>query len=335
MNKYRILVAPFILFTLISCDEYDLIRTNPHDPKSKNFIPDPPSVFTLAAANITTSFALAGGYITNDGGGEITMRGVCWNTSQNPTVSLTTKTQNGIGTGTFLSDITSLEANTVYYLRAYATNRGGTGYGSEKFFKTAHSILTDVDGNEYFAIEIGTQVWMQNNLKTSKYNDGTSIPLVTDETAWTNLSTPGYCWYSNDSAAYGATYGALYNWYTVNTGILCPTGWHEASDTELSTLTAYLGGVYVAGGKMKEAGTTHWLYTNSEATNESGFKALPGGLRNYNGTFLGSGTLARFWTSTAGDPAGSIGCMIRDYDSQLTTGLFLKNYGMSVRCVKD
>jgi len=110
------------------------------------------------------------------------------------------------------------------------------------------STVTDIDGNVYHIVAIGTQVWMAENLKTTKYNDGTFIPLVTDSTAWGNLSTPGYCWYNNDAATYKNTYGALYNWFTVNTGKLSPKGWHIPSDTEWETLITYLGGESLAGG---------------------------------------------------------------------------------------
>ena len=172
------------------------------------------------------------------------------------------KTTDGSGTGTFTSSITGLTAGTTYYVRAYATNSAGTGYGNDISFTTQQGgvgNVTDDDGNVYHSVTIGTQVWMVENLKTTKYNDGTSIPLVTDATDWHNLLTPGYCWNNNDEATYKATYGALYNWYTVNTGNLCPTGWHVPGDAEWTTLTTYLGGEDVAGGKLKEVGITHWL----------------------------------------------------------------------------
>ncbi|MFZ4572381.1 MAG: fibrobacter succinogenes major paralogous domain-containing protein [Bacteroidales bacterium] len=109
---------------------------------------------------------------------------------------------------------------------------------------------TDVDGNLYHSVTIGTQVWMDENLKTTKYNDGSSIPLVTDSIAWINMTTPGYCWYHNNAAAYKNTYGALYNWYAVNTGKLAPTGWHVPTDAEWTILVAYLGGELLAGGRI-------------------------------------------------------------------------------------
>ena len=120
---------------------------------------------------------------------------------------------------------------------------------------------------------------MAENLKTTKYRDGTSIPLVTENTAWLNLTTPGYCWYNNDAAHYKSTYGALYNWYVLNAGSngwknVCPTGWHVPTDAEWTTLTTYLGGESIAGGKLKETGTSHWLSPNTVATNETGLHTL-------------------------------------------------------------
>jgi uncharacterized protein (TIGR02145 family) len=155
---------------------------------------------------------------------------------------------------------------------------------------------TDADNNNYTVVQIGSQIWMAENLKTTKYNDGISIPLVTDKAAWTNLNTPGCCWYSNDSSLYNI-YGLLYNWYTVNTGKLAPVGWHVPTDVEWTTLTSNLGESN-AGDKLKESGTTHWAQPNRTATNESGFTALPGGQREWNGNFFNLGTNGGWWSST-------------------------------------
>jgi len=172
---------------------------------------------------------------------------------------------------------------------------------------------------------------MVENLKTTSYNDGTAIPLVTDNTAWSNLSTPGYCWYNNDAATYKVTYGALYNWYTVNTGKLCPTGWHVPTDAEWTTLTTYLGGESIAGGKLKETGTSHWDSPNTGATSETGFTALPGGLRYYDGTFDGLGYYGLWWGATEDAWGQGVG-----YDYiDVTRGSSDKSYGFSVRCVRD
>ena len=195
--------------------------------------------------------------------------------------------------------------------------------------------VTDVDGNVYHTVTIGTQVWMVENLKVTKYKDGTAIPLVTDNTAWSNLTTAGYCWFTNDALTYKNTYGALYNWYTVNTGKLCPTGWHVPTDAEWTTLTTYLGGEIAAGGKLKETGTAHWLSSNTGATNESGFAGLPGGSRNTYGIFQTLGVLGYWWSSAefTTDTAWyrtlsySYGDAFRSNSAE--------GGGFSVRCVRD
>ena len=185
---------------------------------------------------------------------------------------------------------------------------------------------------------------MVENLKTIKYNDGTAIPLVTNNTTWGNLTTPGFCWYNNDSATNKTIYGALYNWFAVHTGRLCPTGWHVPTDADWSTLIVYLGGVNVAGGKMKSTGTIGdgtglWQDPNTGATNESGFTALPGGERTLGGAFLGIGTGGAWWSSSIGDIAGDTDYRYLEYDYNIVYfmgvgGDFLME-GHSVRCLRD
>ncbi len=202
--------------------------------------------------------------------------------------------------------------------------------------------IKDIEGNVYKTVTIGTQVWMAENLKTTKYNDGTAIPLVKDDKAWEALTTPAYCLYKNDAAA-KKTYGALYNWFTVNTNKLCPRGWHVPSDTEWRTLTIYLGGESVAGGKLKEKGTTHWESPNAGTTNETGFTALPGGFRNSNGTFeYSSGSNIVFfrsngcwWSSTERYYFNAYYRRMYSTLNDLYSSLSVKQSGYSVRCMKD
>lgn len=194
------------------------------------------------------------------------------------------------------------------------------------------STLTDIDGNVYHAITIGTQVWLVENLKVTKYADGTAIPLVTDDKTWFNLKTPGYCWYNND-ASNKNIYGALYNWHAVNTGKLCPAGWHVPSDAEWTTLTTYLGGSSMAGGKMKEVGTTHWQSPNSGATNSSGFTATPAGYRGETGFIPGSNAL--FWSSTEFDTSTAWIYYLLCDNTAAGRNNGGKYHGCSVRCLKD
>jgi uncharacterized protein (TIGR02145 family) len=202
----------------------------------------------------------------------------------------------------------------------------------------AGAIAIDADGNIYSTVRIGSQVWMGENLKTTKYNDGTNIPLVTDSAVWFNLTTPAYCWYENDEATYGNTYGALYNWYAVETGKLCPTGWHVPKDGGWSILSDYLGGESVAGGKMKEIGLTHWQSPNAGADNSSGFTALPSGARVYLNPwqFNAIGYAGGWWSSTEYSSSQAYASYINtDYDNLFLNDYVFKIQGLSVRCVKD
>ena len=150
-------------------------------------------------------------------GATITSRGVCWSTATSPTFELSSKTSDNTGTGIFTSTIIGLAPNTTYYVRAYSTNSFGTGYGSSLPLTTQdYGTVTDIDGNVYKTITIGTQTWMEENLKTTKYNQGTVIPQVSDVGTWSGLRSPAYCWYNNDAINYKAVYGAMYNWYAVD-----------------------------------------------------------------------------------------------------------------------
>lgn len=194
--------------------------------------------------------------------------------------------------------------------------------------------VTDGDGNIYKTINIGSQVWMSENLKTTKYSDGTKILLITDNTIWSNNLSGAYCWYNNDSLTYKSSYGALYNWKAVNTGNLCPIGWHLPSSSEWSTLFTYLGGS-TAGGKLKETGTAHWNSPNTGATNESGFTALPGGTRL--SSFSDIGNSGSWWSST-NDPNNYPWGWQITYNSNfidiIATGI-PRQVGCSIRCLKD
>jgi uncharacterized protein (TIGR02145 family) len=178
---------------------------------------------------------------------------------------------------------------------------------------------------------------MTTNLRVTKYRDGAPIQLATSNVAWNIWITPLYCWYNNDETTNKNTYGALYNWFAVNTGKLCPTGWHVPSDLEFTTLTTYLGSESVAGGKLKETGTSHWKSPNTDATNTSGFTAVPGGVRIYSGGFFDIGTIGYWWTTTAASSNTNAVIRNMNYDrsSVWRTGDPLMSAGHSVRCIKD
>ncbi|NVO08322.1 MAG: fibrobacter succinogenes major paralogous domain-containing protein, partial [Bacteroidales bacterium] len=195
--------------------------------------------------------------------------------------------------------------------------------------------VTDIEGNVYETVVIGNQCWMKANLKTTKYNDGTNIPLVIDNATWAALTTPAYCFYNNDEATYKNTYGALYNWYTVNTGKLAPKGWHVPNYDEVSVLVNYVG--LIGGGKLKEIGTMHWLSPNTGSTNETGFSALPGGYRwDYGCQDIGN--TGRWWSSKEINSINASPWVLYSDGSAIwwfNANGQPKNLGYSVRCIKD
>jgi uncharacterized protein (TIGR02145 family) len=332
-TKNRICISPLIIIT-------GLLLLNAISCKKENeqMQGQPPVLSTRHVYPITSTTANCGGDITNDGGAKVTARGVCWSKTPNPTTA-DNKTVDDTGTGTFKSEITGLTATTSYYVRAYATNSVATGYGNELSFKTYTGTISDVEGNVYNIMRIGTQTWMVENLKTTRFNDNTAIPLVSDNAEWEELSTPGYCWYNNIPSLYKLNFGALYNFFVIDNARnggknLCPTGWHVPTNAEWTTIATFLGGDSIAGGKMKET-ITLWLSPNTGATNESGFTALPGGGRYYNGIFDGTGSNGCWWSSTELLTSSARGRFLY-YDYRLIySGSGSKRDGFSVRCLKD
>lgn len=195
--------------------------------------------------------------------------------------------------------------------------------------------VTDYDGNIYNTINIGTQVWMKENLKVSHFNNGDVIPNVTDNTAWSSLSTSAYSSYDND-VNNASVYGNLYNFYAVvDNRKVCPVNWHVPADWEWNNLGTFLGGNTIAGGKLKETGTSHWLTPNTDATNESGFTCLPGGLRMNTGIFAQISKYSYLWSSTDQDTYNSIYRWIGYNSGAINSNPGSNSYGQSVRCIRD
>ena len=194
--------------------------------------------------------------------------------------------------------------------------------------------VTDVDGNVYNIITIGNQKWLKENLKVTKYRDGSTIANVTSASTWIGTSSGAWCHYDN-SATNDAVYGKLYNFYAVSdTRGLAPAGWHVATEADWNTLATTLGGATVAGGKLKESGTSHWATPNTGATNESGFTAVPGGQRFSNGSFQMQFSNACIWTSTTDGGNGKY-ILLTYNTAEVYTYSDMKKLGFSVRCVKD
>jgi uncharacterized protein (TIGR02145 family) len=325
---YALTLSGFLLLLINSCKKEDL-----------------PKVTTAGILEIKHISASSGGIITDEGVGTITARGVCWSKSQGPTIS-NDRTEDGPGAGSFISNIIGLDPNSTYYVRAYATNSDGTAYGEEKVFKTYQDYVFDSDGNGYGTILIGDQEWMAENLKTTTYNEGTEIPNITEDVDWAGITGGAYCWYKNDKATYDKGYGTLYNWYAVNTGILCPIGWHVPTNEEWETLVHFIDPTAtefwspVAGGKLKSTRTApadhpRWDLPNTGATNEFGFSALPGGYRDIDGTFDGALYTCFLWSST--EKSANMGMCrgINNIYGDIGWSFLNKQDGFSVRCIKD
>lgn len=310
-----------------------------------------PTVITVSVSNVTSTSAVIEGQLLSFGDGEVYDYGFCWsNYITNPDKSGYTLWFGPAAiTGSFPYTFSYLTPGMTYYIRAYAANEFGVGYGEIISFTTTGSVvgeivfnpdlsygtLSDIDGNIYKTIQIGTQTWMAENLKTTRYNDGTTIPEVTDQNEWKVLTTGAYSWYINQAEPFKNIYGGLYNWYAVNTGKLCPEGWHVPSNEEWTVLSNFID---ANSGTLKEAGTSHWQSTDPKATNSTGFTALPGGLRGSERAFFlteNLGYLGMWWTSTPIDD-NSIWVYTMSY---IFDGLgnqdAYKRAGVSCRCVMD
>ncbi len=298
-----------------------------------------PVVYTTAIIGITSNTAQAGGIVTSDAGNVVLAKGICWSRRPVP-FTRDSKTNDGSGTGNYGSTMTDLLPNTTYYIRAYATNSEGTAYGNELSFVTeskSETTVTDIDGNVYNIVTIGSQTWMKENLKTTRYNNGDDITTGLNEDLWRNTTSGAYSVYNNDPAN-DDRYGKLYNWYAaIDPRKIAPQGWHVPTLEEWKALIQAVGDYPLAGGALKESGFSHWHVPNAGATNSSDFIALPAGSRLDNGTYASLGDYGYWWTSTEYLPGSSdaeaILLLNRSPEALQVTGK-MQN-GSSIRCVKD
>jgi uncharacterized protein (TIGR02145 family) len=197
--------------------------------------------------------------------------------------------------------------------------------------------VKDFDGNVYHILQIGDQAWMLENLKVTHYQNGDPIPNITDNTDWENLTSGAYCNFNNAQTA-ADTAGRLYNWYAINDSRqIAPKGWHVPSDGEWQTLIDFLGGIGMAGGKMKETGQNHWTFTNTGATNESGFTAISTGYRYYMGVFADKASCdcENWWSSTEFVPNGAWIWEVYSSSTEVIRWSGLKECGFSIRCIRN
>ena len=302
-----------------------------------------PSLTTTAITGVTQTEASTGGNITDDGGEPITARGVCYSMDPNPDINDNT-TSNGTGMGAYTSSLTNLNMGTTYYVRAYATNAVGTGYGNELSFET-DPLVDARDGTEYATTVIGTQVWTAENMRY--------LPSI-DTAGWASTTEARYYVYeyqenpptveAAQATWYYEHYGVLYNWPAAMDA--CPDGFHLPTDDEWKTLEMYIGMSQAEadgldwrgtdeGDKLKETGTTHW-FTNPTATDEYGLSILPAGLCSYYTQWFGlEGGDGYYWTATEDTPTACYKRLFDGLHSDIARVVETKAMGYSVRCVKD
>ncbi|NBW43951.1 MAG: hypothetical protein EBR29_09105 [Sphingobacteriia bacterium] len=309
---------------------------------------------------MTPSTALVTGEVISEGD-QNTIRGFCYSTISNPTISNDT-TMNGTGIGVYSDTLQNLTPSTTYYVRAYVTNSVGTSYGTELSFTTGVSLpgipcpgtptVTDIDGNIYNTVQIGNQCWTQSNLKTSRYRNGDTIPTGLSNSDWwsTQFTNLGAYQINYNIAHYDSIYGKLYNHYAVtdNRGI-CPTGWHVPSKSEFDILvytlepgidTSFVGwSGSLVGGMLKSTALSPtiggWLQPNTGANNLSGFLAIPSGFADMNGGFLDEGSTTSWWTSTDVLTYNAWYRGLSHNRSSIDSNNSNRTHGLPVRCLKN
>ncbi len=208
-------------------------------------------------------------------------------------------------------------------------------HDDNQYMNLIYQNVSDLEGNKYKTIQIGAQVWMAENLRSTKYRDGTKIPAIGSGILWDSSTAGAYCNYDNDSRQV-VTYGLLYNWYAVHDSRnLAPIGWHIPTEAEWEILTEFLGGESIASSRLKERGTVHWNIPNSGATNESGFTALPCGARGEVGQFCFLGTVGFWWSADFTSNRTAFLRGATNYSTNIFKYTYNKEYGFSVRCIKD
>jgi uncharacterized protein (TIGR02145 family) len=294
-----------------------------------------PEVITYDPLYIASTAATVGCIVESDGGADYIDCGIYISNLENAETT-GTKFQIGSDTGTFIGQVTGFVAGSEYFIKAYASNEKGESLGDEISFITPATI-SDYDENVYETVKIENQLWMAENLRAIRYRNGELIGTTTPATLDISTeSAPKYQWAYNGNESNTTDFGRLYTGFVVTDSRgVCPTGWHVPTDAEWTGLTNILGGESVAGGRLKEAGTTHWTAPNTGATNVSLFSALPGGKREDNGTFSDSGTGSFFWSSSVFEVVNAWYRNIPNSNIQTSRINRGMKAGFSVRCLKD
>lgn len=337
----KALLASIFLFLLANC------KKNETGPLAE--------VITAEEVVLTQTKAISGGNVISDGGFPVTARGVCWSKKNKPSIK-DNYTNDGSGSGLFTSEITGLNIGDNYYVRAYATTEKGTAYGDEILIRDhtgTEGTVTDIDGKTYKTIGIGTQIWMAENLKVSRYRTGDYLSYPGNDLWWRSITTGCYAWFDDDET-WQNIYGALYDWTAVNEAKgLCPEGWHIPGDSDWNKIIIYMdgdsdqvGGLLKScrqvgsplGGGCNTGEHPRWdENTSFSGTDQFKFGALPGGFRLFDGSFpnfLGSN--GQWWSSEEGsNNAEAIAYGLSSGSNNLFRDKYNKKFGFSVRCVKD
>lgn len=319
-----------------------------------------PVLITNDVTEITESTAMLNAEINSEDL-EVLVRGFVWDTISNPDLDKNIdKSENGAGVGKYSHQLTDLLDGEMYYFRAYAQTEQGITYGGETSFTTDEILwngtpcldcetVTDIDGNVYRTVSIGTQCWLADNLKTTKYNDGETILTITDDTEWKNATQGAMCYYANDFEN-EETYGALYNFYTVETDKLCPEGWHVATDNEWKELEGYVDSEYGIGNSVwdtegwrgsdvgvKLKSDKGWLGGSEQnGTDNYGFGGLPGGAREgISGEFQRVEEWGLWWSSKNADETNVYRRYLGNHDDNIARFSSDPQSGYSVRCIKN
>ncbi len=305
---------------------------------STRTIGPPAGVKTKSVSALGSWAVISGGSFTSVGGSSEVECGLCWDLVQGPTTGSNKIFYNSSDVFSFTSIMTNLAPNTTYFARAYVSNPAGTVYGNE-ISVTTTSNVTDVENRTYHTVNIGTQVWLMENLATTKFNDGSPIPQITSQPTWDNLSTPAFCWFNNEKPLADDFRGALYNWHAVNTGKLCPAGFHVPTIDEWNAMTEYLGGSAAAAGEMLKPNEMQWGDVEYGVISDSclfwgilcgtrdtivGFQGLTG---------CGIYETSHYWSSTPEGTSQAWAFVL--YMGSTDKHEFSRKNGYSVRCLKD
>ena len=354
-----ILIIPLVSVCLTFCDRVeefpDESQANEGDSPAKRL----PVIQDTRVRIIALNEASLDYTIADDGGGKIIKHGICWDICPFPYSPKNVITGSSpVQKDQFLI-LNAIIPDTRYYARAFATNSLGTVFGEEVSFTITtqyiqkevfnpelhYGSVSDIDGNTYKTILIGTQTWMAENLKTTKYNDGTPISNLRGNYDFAIALTGAYRWFNNDMAHYKVIYGAIYNWNAVATDKLCPAGWHVPSDAEWRELELTLGMTWdqmssydpflprgtMEGNQLKaNVGWNDWKGLTGNGTNSSGFSALPAGGSGWYGEFGGIGRLTDFYAMEEG-----MARTLTSADGGIYSAAYPKQCGFSVRCLKN